>query len=97
MVRLSSSFGGSAVLKSLLLQVGEGAEQLTVPSELAEPARAELGVVTTLIGAHGPSLGGLRPGNVVVSGPNRQADQHPMSSRKRWYQRPDLPSLMRRD
>ena len=38
----------TAVLKSLLLQVGEGAEQLTVPSELAEAARAELGVVTTL-------------------------------------------------
>ena len=38
----------TAVLKTLLLQVGEGAEQLTVPPELAEAARAELGIVTTL-------------------------------------------------
>ena len=38
----------TAVLKSLLLQVGEGAEQLTVPLELTEAARAELGIVTTL-------------------------------------------------
>ena len=38
----------AAVLKTLLLQVSEGAEQLTVPSELAEAARAELGIVTTL-------------------------------------------------
>jgi hypothetical protein len=38
----------TAVLKTLLLQVGEGTEQLTVPLELAEAARAELGIVTTL-------------------------------------------------
>ena len=38
----------TAVLKTLLLQVGEGAEQLTVPPALAEAARAELGIVTTL-------------------------------------------------
>ena len=38
----------TAVLKTLLVQVGEGAEQLTVPPELAEAARAELGIVTTL-------------------------------------------------
>ena len=37
-----------AVLKTLLLRVGEGAEQLTVPPELAEAARAELATVTML-------------------------------------------------
>jgi transposase-like protein len=53
----------TAVLKSLLLQVGEGSEHLTVPPELAEAARAEL---THEVWGYDPQ----------AAGPSRTIDTH---------------------